>query len=574
VESRGAHSFLHINYSLITELIRLVSYSVLVLLCCTSGIQAQVVKRDTLIEWSHFDYQLDADYGLESFSSTDIVTSTFQGIVLENEYVKICLIPEFGARIISFVYKPTGKEQLYQNPIGVPYQIGSGIFYHDWLMVYGGIFPTFPEPEHGKYWTTPWNERILADSPDEITVSMWLKDELDNPRHPGQYNNGVTGITCYFDVTLVAGQPYFTVDVRLENDARTARYEYWTCLTLAPGSDVGNTFTPSASEMIVPIETYQVAWNPNNWMNGLDEVVSTGNPRIQTYDKLAHLSNWENMGIAYAYPDMQAPYYGVINHTNEQGVFRLSNDQSQTPGLKFWTWGDAQGLAADPTDFNNEARPYIELWSGVSQEFFEDAILAANATKAWQETYVPTVGIPVVNYLNEAVAFGSTMNETTLVLYGFQAAAQTNEYTLAVEVLSQDGTVVHSSSEKVTPDPLQSQQFSVDVSTLGLSFGDYDIRASVSLGGDELHTDHYTYNVEGTVPFDPELRLVNGVLELTFQSETLRNIYLYDLMGNQLAFKQAEDQQVQIPYPGYGVYILNVLADGKRWSKKIQIVTN
>ncbi len=26
----------------------------------------------------------------------------------------------------------------------------AGNFYYDWLMVYGGIFPTFPDPEHGR----------------------------------------------------------------------------------------------------------------------------------------------------------------------------------------------------------------------------------------------------------------------------------------------------------------------------------------------------------------------------------------------------------------------------------------
>jgi len=536
--------------------------------------QAQVTKRDTLIEWSHFAYQMNADYGLESYSQDDIVTSTFNGIVLENEYVKLCLIPEFGARIISFVYKPTGQEQLYQNPVGVPYQIDSRIFYHDWLMVYGGIFPTFPEPEHGKYWNVPWNENILTESQELITISMSLKDELENPVRPGQYNNGVTGITCYFDVSLAAGQPYFTVDVRLENDDRTARYEYWTCLTLAPGSDIGNTFTPSASEMIVPIAQYEVAWNPGNWMNGLDEVVSSGNPRIQVYDRLAHLSNWKDMGIAYAYPDMKKDFYGVINHTNEQGVFRLSSDQSTTPGLKFWTWGDERGLNADPTDFNNEARPYIELWSGVSQAFFEDATLAPNASIQWQEHYLPTIGMPDVSFLNQEISFAAHFEDQEITLHAFQAIQVDSDYELSIEVLNQNGLLVNQMRSDVTPDLLKPTVQVMDLEALSLQPGNYTIQASLIQNGQVLYQEPFEYQEEGEVDFDPTITLENGTLVIGYGDAQMRQSYLFDLSGREIDQEKSAEPKHFLRYPGYGIYIINVYEDGRRWSKKIQILND
>ena len=543
-----------------------------ILLCTLGSVQAQVVQRDTLIEWSHFDYSMNADYGLDSYSDSDIVTSTFDGIVLENEYVKICLIPEFGARIISYVYKPTGKEQLYQNPVGVPYQIGSGIFYHDWLMVYGGIFPTFPEPEHGKYWNVPWNESIIESSSDVITISMSLKDELDNPRRPGQYNKGVTGITCYYEVTLEAGKPYFTVDVRLENDGSPSRYEYWTCLTLAPGSEIGNTFTPSNSEMIVPIDRYQVGWNPGNWLNGLDEVVQSGNPRVQVYDKLAHLSEWEDQGIAYAYPTLTKDFYGVINHDNEQGVFRISSDQLTTPGLKFWTWGDEQGLAADPNNFEEEERAYIELWSGTSLEFFEDANLAADQTIQWTETYWPTVGIPMVSFMTEEIAFGALQNEQALDIYGFQPVATNSTYQLQVSVRNEQGLEVYHKEEDVSPDLLQPSQLNIDLERLALDFGTFTITSVLLQDGQEVHSESFEYEVLGDALFDPQIRLSNGLLELTFQNERPRTVQLHDLMGRKLMSLSANDRTIALEYPQHGIYVLNVIVDGTRWSKKIQVL--
>ena len=38
------------------------------------------------------------------------------------------LVPESGGRILSLIYKPTGHEQLYKNPVGVPCQIDTNVF--------------------------------------------------------------------------------------------------------------------------------------------------------------------------------------------------------------------------------------------------------------------------------------------------------------------------------------------------------------------------------------------------------------------------------------------------------------
>src|SRR6056297_2955816 len=102
-------------------------------------INAQVSIRDTTILWSTFDYELNDDNTLNWVTDTeyDTVTKRFSGKVIENEYLRVTLLPEYGGRILSMVYKPTGNEQLYRNPVGLPYGHGDGNFYYDWLMVYG-----------------------------------------------------------------------------------------------------------------------------------------------------------------------------------------------------------------------------------------------------------------------------------------------------------------------------------------------------------------------------------------------------------------------------------------------------
>ena len=167
--------------------------------------------------------------------------------------IKATILPEFGGRIISLIYKPTGHEQLYQNPLGVPYLVGSGIFYYDWLMIYGGIFPTFPEPEHGKTWFLPWEFEIVEESDAQVTVRMSFTDDIDSPIAPSQYDVGMTGIAVNFYVTLSAGRSALDTRIELTNpNDEDVRFEYWTNVGLAPGSEPGNTRATETAEIIAP----------------------------------------------------------------------------------------------------------------------------------------------------------------------------------------------------------------------------------------------------------------------------------------------------------------------------------
>jgi len=107
------------------------------------------------------------------------------------------------------------------------------------------------------------------------------------------------------------------------------------------------------------------------------------------------------MGIAYAAPDMQGGnFWGVINHDNEEGIIRIA-DNRVTPGLKMWTWGfpsftNETDARKDP----NPQRPYVELWAGVSDQFFHSASFPARGEVSIAETYSPTVGMSNVTQAN------------------------------------------------------------------------------------------------------------------------------------------------------------------------------
>jgi Domain of unknown function (DUF5107) len=368
-----------------------------------SPVPDRVSLRESTITWNTVKYATNAENGFVSGSldKTTIVDRTFRTHVLENRYLKVTLLPEFGGRILSIIYKPTGHEQLYRTEVGVPYGIKGGTFYYDWMMVYGGIFPTFPDAEHGKTWLKSWDFKVVEESAGEVTVSMSLKDDFAYTAAPGRFRSGSTGIEATTYVTLKADRAALDVRVVLKNpQAKTIDYEYWTCTTLAPGSDPKTPKTTGGAEIIAPIQAYSTP----DWSADLaegDKSLGLGQSR---FEKLRYFRNWPTMGIAYAAPDMQGGnFWGVINHDNEEGIIRIA-DNTVTPGLKMWTWGfpsftNETDARKDP----NPQRPYVELWAGVSDQFFHSANFPALGKVSVPETYSPTVGMSNVTHANENI---------------------------------------------------------------------------------------------------------------------------------------------------------------------------
>jgi len=383
-----------------------------------------VTLTESTIAWSTVKYATDAQNGFVdgSFDKNTIVDRTFKAHVLENRYLKVTLVPEFGGRILSIIYKPTGREQLYRNEVGVPFGMKAGNFYYDWLMVYGGIFPTFPDPEHGRAWSKPWAFKVVKESAGEVTVSMSFKDDVVYPAAPARFFKGATGIEVTYYVTLKADRAALDTRVVLKNpQTKAVDYEYWTCTTLAPGSDPNHPRTTGGAEIIAPIEAYTT---PHWWKNLSDADESAGADSSR-FEKLRYFKNWPTMGIAYAAPDMQGGnFWGVINHDNEEGIIRIA-DNHITRGLKMWTWGfpsftDETDARKEPT----EARPYVELWAGVSDQFFHRAQLPAHGEISIPETYSPTVGMSNVTAANENILinFSATTTGVNLQFFSIEPA--------------------------------------------------------------------------------------------------------------------------------------------------------
>jgi hypothetical protein len=417
----------------------------------------RVSLSESTITWSTVKYATSADNGFitGSLDKQTIVDRTFTTHVLENRYLKVTLVPEFGGRILSIIYKPTGHEQLYRTEVGVPYGIKGGTFYYDWLMVYGGIFPTFPDAEHGKTWLKPWDFKVVKESAGEVTVSMSLKDDFEYSAAPRKFRGGSTGIEATYYVTLKADRAALDARVVLKNpQPKTLPYEYWTCTTLAPGSDPKNPKTTGGAEIIAPIKAYSTPdWSAN--LSDGDKSLSLGKSR---FENVRYFKNWPTMGIAYAAPDMGGGnFWGVINHDNEEGIIRIA-DNTVTPGLKMWTWGFPSFTnETDPRKDPTEARPYVELWAGVSDQFFHSAEFPALGEVSIPEAYSPTVGMSSVTDANENILINLAAEASGVTLQFFSIEPATP---LRVTLKRGDAVLF---DDAVTADPKNGNRISAPI---------------------------------------------------------------------------------------------------------------
>jgi type IV secretory pathway TraG/TraD family ATPase VirD4 len=93
------------------------------------------------------------------------------------------------------------------------------------------------------------------------------------------------------------------------------------------------------------------------------------------------------------------------------------SDNVQTPGLKLWTFGK-QSLTTDISKSDQWLRPTIEMWHGITAEFWNRGTMTANEVRQWSQRFFPTFGMKEVTAASEnGVLYLSTSkgaSETTL----------------------------------------------------------------------------------------------------------------------------------------------------------------
>ena len=547
------------------------SFSLLFISILSNHSFSQVSLRDTTISWQHHRFELNTDGSMKTYTTddNDIEQISFtQAKVIENELIRLVLIPEYGGRILSFFYKPTQHEYLYQSECGSPYGIGDGNFYYDWLMVYGGIFPTFPEPEHGKTWFLPWDFSVVKNTSDVVTIRMEYTDDTSYNGAPGGFNNGITNITCQIDISVYKSSKVWNYDVSLiNNKAETVNYEYWTCTTLTPGSNVGESSSPLNSEIIIPVDEYIAGWSPESWIGNYNSRYD-----LSTID---HLSEWDDMGIAYAY-NLDDIYWGTINHENEEGIFRIS-DNIETPGMKLWSWGK-NNVDNNLFDFSNGGVDnYIELWAGVSGAFFTDAILTPNQHKTWKESYTTTEGLSSILNMNEIAAVNLTWEQGNQNLT-YQLNTFNSEDSYSMQLYIESPNSIEIENRTIIFEPLGiSESFSLAALDLGL--GEHLVKFELLDNSNQLLLEATKIiDVSNVLGFN-ELTAHNNLMkinslgnynvQLTLPENDTYTLEIIGINGQVIIDEQFNGSSIISQLPGTGIYVVGVSGRNTYYNRKI-----
>ena len=89
-----------------------------------------------------------------------------RAVILENEFLRVVVLPEAGARSMHLIYKPHDVNLLWNNPRVKPARLPFGVGYDNaWCGGWDELFPNNipesiggePYPDHGEVWAAEWD---------------------------------------------------------------------------------------------------------------------------------------------------------------------------------------------------------------------------------------------------------------------------------------------------------------------------------------------------------------------------------------------------------------------------------
>ncbi len=308
-------------------------------------------------------------------------TRTFTLVTLENDYLKLTLLPELGGRIYQVIFKPTGNNMFYQNPVLKPSPWGPPEM--GWWWAAGGMEWGLPVEEHGYEWGIPWQYTII-ETADGVTVE--LRDSTASDR-----------LRARVAVTLPNDTAFFEVSPTLDNPtAAPIDTKFWLNAMLAPGP--ANRVSPNL-RIIMPTDRVTVhssgdsrlpgPWTQANWPvhNGVDYSL---------------LGNWRQWYGFFQYPRAGGDFQAIYDEGYNEGVVRTYNSQ-QVQGAKFFAFGNGS-QAISPDLYTDDGSSYVEIHGGVAPTFADTRRLNAGEQFTWTERWYPVAGLGSLTWANDRIA--------------------------------------------------------------------------------------------------------------------------------------------------------------------------
>jgi tetratricopeptide (TPR) repeat protein len=258
---------------------------------------------------------------------------TFTALYLENEYVKLSILPEIGGRLFSAVDKTNGYDFFYRQHVIKPALIG---MLGAWIS--GGVeWCVF---HHHRNTTHMPVDYAIIENPDG-SKTIWFGET--ERRHRMRWIIGIT---------LRPGKSYLEATVKMFN--RTAQPHsilYWANVAVHVNDDYQVIFPPSTQ-----VATYHAKNDFVHW--------PIGRGRYHGHDYTdVDLSWWKNhpRSVSCFAWDLQEDFMGGYDHGKQAGVVHVGNHHVVC-GAKLWEW--APGSIWDTQVLTDADGPYAELMVG------------------------------------------------------------------------------------------------------------------------------------------------------------------------------------------------------------------
>ncbi|WP_026651761.1 DUF5107 domain-containing protein [Butyrivibrio proteoclasticus] len=272
---------------------------------------------------------------------TDISsTKTMHGwkaVFLENEYIKIMILPELGGRIQRAYDKTNDYDFVYYNKVIKPALVG---LTGPWIS--GGI--EFNWPQHHRPSTySPVDYKIEENEDGSKTLITGDVDRM----------YGTKEITKF---TLYPGKAYIEITGQLYNRTPLPQTFLWWA---NPAVSV-NDYTQS----IFPPDVHNVYDHGKRAVSRFP--IATGEYYKHDYSEGVDISRYKNIPVPTSYMAEKSDYdfVGGYDYQKKAGLLHVA-DHHISPGKKQWTWGCGEFGKAWDRNLTDEDGPYIELMTGM-----------------------------------------------------------------------------------------------------------------------------------------------------------------------------------------------------------------
>jgi tetratricopeptide (TPR) repeat protein len=269
--------------------------------------------------------------------SDEKVDQTYQAVFLENQYIKVMILPELGGRIQMAFDKVKQRHFIYYNQVIKPALVG---LTGPWIS--GGI--EFNWPQHHRPSTFEPLDFTIKENEDG-SKTVWVNEVERMFR-----TKGMAGFTLYPD------KAYIEIQGKLYNRTPFPQTFLWWA---NPAVKVNDDY-----QSIFPPDVHAVFDHGKRDVSSFP--IAKGVYYKVDYSPGTDISRYKNIPVPTSYMAVSSKYdfVGGYEHDTNGGLLHVA-DHHISPGKKQWTWGHGEFGQAWDRNLTDEDGPYIELMTGV-----------------------------------------------------------------------------------------------------------------------------------------------------------------------------------------------------------------